>query len=53
MAQKKKTNRIGHKMNSYFNGQWAGHARKFAKKWGSKARRAWDKMLIRNEYKHE
>ncbi len=48
MAQKKKTNRIGNKLNSYLNNQWVGHAKWF-KKIGSRARRALDKAIIRKE----
>jgi len=48
MAKKKKTNRIGNKQNSYLNGEWARHTRKFGKKVGSKARRSVSKLEIKD-----
>lgn len=41
--------RVGHKENSYLNGEWAGHVRKWGKKWTAKIRRNADKKIIRKE----
>jgi len=41
--------RVGHKENSFLNGEWAGHVRKFGKKWTAKIRRNTDKKVIRKE----
>ena len=41
--------RVGHKENSYLNGEWAGHVRKFGKKWTAKIRRNVDKKVIKKE----
>lgn len=41
--------RVGHKENSYLNGEWAGHVRKFGKKWTAKIRRNVDKAVIKKE----
>jgi len=41
--------RVGHKENSYLNGEWAGHVRKWGKKWTAKIRRNVDKKVIRKE----
>jgi hypothetical protein len=41
--------RVGHKENSFLNGEWAGHVRKFGKKWTAKIRRNVDKKVIRKE----
>jgi len=41
--------RVGHKENSYLNGEWAGHVRKWGKKWTAKIRRNVDKRVIRKE----
>ena len=39
--------RVGNKQNSFLNGIWAGHARKFGKFMGNKARRIFDKKEIK------
>jgi len=41
--------RVGHKENSFLNGEWAGHVRKFGKKWTAKIRRNVDKKVIKKE----
>ena len=41
--------RVGHKENSFLNGEWAGHVRRFGKKWTAKIRRNADKKIIRKE----
>jgi len=41
--------RVGHKENSFLNGEWAGHVRKFGKKWTAKIRRNVDKKIIKKE----
>ena len=43
--------RVGHKENSFLNGEWAGHVRKFGKKWTAKIRRNVDKKVIKQETK--
>jgi hypothetical protein len=43
--------RVGHKENSFLNGEWAGHVRKFGKKWTAKIRRNVDKKIIKEETK--
>lgn len=41
--------RVGNKQNAYFNGEYAGHVRKWGKKFTQKARRSFEKELIRKE----
>ena len=41
--------RVGHKENSFLNGEWAGHVRRLGKKWTAKIRRNVDKKVIRKE----
>ena len=41
--------RVGHKENSYLNGEWAGHVRRIGKKITAKIRRNADKKVIRKE----
>jgi len=41
--------RVGHKENSFLNGEWAGHVRKWGKKWTAKIRRNVDKKVIKKE----
>ena len=41
--------RVGNKQNSYLNGEWCAHMRKFGKKWTSKIRRNRDKQTIKKE----
>ena len=43
--------RPGSKWNSFLNGEWAHHVRKWGKKFTSGKRRAQDKIIIRNELK--
>jgi hypothetical protein len=43
--------RVGHKINSWLNGEWAGHVRAWRKKHTSGKRRSWDKKIIREEVK--
>lgn len=43
--------RVGHKENSFLNGEWAGHVRRFDKKWTAKIRRNVDKKVIKQETK--
>jgi len=45
--------RVGHKENSFLNGEWAGHVRKWGKKFTAKIRRNVDKKVIREEVKNE
>ena len=40
--------RVGNKQNSFLNGEWAGHVRKWGKKFTSKIRRNVSKELIKN-----
>jgi intergrase/recombinase len=49
MAQKKKTNRIGNKQNSYLNGEWCKHMKKFGKTYTSHIRRMIGKKEIVNQ----
>lgn len=44
--------RLGNKWNSFFNGDWATHAKKGGKRRGSKRRRAWGRNEI-NYQLHE
>lgn len=53
MAQKKKTNRIGNKQNSYLNDQWVRHTDKFGKKLGSHIRRMLGKLEIKDRLENE
>jgi uncharacterized membrane protein len=39
--------RVGNKLNSYLNGEWAGHVKHWMKKLTSRKRRLIDKKLIR------
>ena len=41
--------RVGHKENSFLNGEYAGHVRRLGKKWTAKIRRNVDKKVIRKE----
>lgn len=41
--------RVGNKQNSYWNGQWAGHARPFWKSFGNRRRRRYYKNMIKKE----
>ena len=41
--------RVGHKENSFLNGEYAGHVRRLGKKWTAKIRRNVDKKIIRKE----
>ena len=41
--------RVGNKQNSYLNGEWAGHVRKYGKKITSGIRRMFDKKIIKEE----
>lgn len=41
--------RVGHKENSFLNGEWAGHVRKWGKFFTAKARRNVDKKIIKKE----
>ena len=41
--------RVGHKENSFLNGEYAGHVRILGKKWTAKIRRNVDKKVIRKE----
>lgn len=41
--------RVGNKANSFLNGEWAGHVRKWGKKLTASLRRAEDKKVIRKE----
>ena len=45
--------RVGNKANSFLNGEWAGHVRKWGKFFTAKARRTVDKKIIRSELKNE
>ena len=45
--------RVGHKENSFLNGEWAGHVRAWGKKFTSKKRRNVDKKVIKNDLKNE
>ena len=53
MAQKKKTNRIGNKINSWLNNQWVGHAKPYWKKYGSRVRRIMAKKEIKDRLENE
>lgn len=41
--------KVGHKQNSFLNGEWAGHVRKIRKKITAGIRRCVDKKIIYNE----
>jgi len=41
--------RVGNKQNSFLNGEWAGHVRKWGKKFTSGIRRAMSKKIIRKD----
>ena len=41
--------RTGNKKNSFLNGEWAGHVRRYLKKITSGKRRAEDRKLLRKE----
>jgi len=41
--------RVGHKQNSFLNGEWAGHVREDGKKHTSRIRRNEDKKVIKEE----
>ena len=41
--------RVGNKQNSYLNGEWAAHVRKYFKKVTASKRRLLDKKIIRDE----
>jgi len=41
--------RVGHKQNSFINGEWAGHVRRWMKQYTSGKRRAISKRLIKKE----
>jgi len=41
--------RVGHKENSFLNGEWAGHVRKWGKKLTAKKRRSVDKETIKKD----
>lgn len=41
--------RVGNKINSFWNGIWASHARPFGKKYGNRRRRRILKQTIQNE----
>lgn len=41
--------RVGHKENSFLNGEWASHIRKLGKKWTAKKRRRVDKETIKKD----
>lgn len=43
--------RVGNKANSFINGEWAGHVRRWLKKHTASKRRQIDKKIIRNELK--
>ena len=38
---------LGHKINSWLNGQWGAHGQKEDKRRGNKRRRNWDKNVIK------
>ena len=44
--------RVGNKQNSFLNGEWAGHVRKWGKFFTAKVRRNVDKRVIRDELKN-
>ena len=41
--------RVGNKQNSYLNGEWAGHVRRWGKRFASGVRRMMSKKIVRNE----
>ena len=41
--------RVGNKQNSFLNGEWAGHVRKWGKFFTNKIRRNIDKKVIKKE----
>ena len=43
--------RVGNKQNSFLNGEWKFHVRKWGKKFTSGVRRAVSKEIVRNELK--
>jgi hypothetical protein len=43
--------RVGNKINSSLNGEWAKHGRPFGKKVAASRRRALDKEIIKTETK--
>jgi hypothetical protein len=45
--------RVGNKENSFLNGEWAGHVRKWGKRFTAKIRRNMDKNIIRKELKEK
>ena len=44
--------RVGNKMNSFLNGEWAGHGRPWGKKIAAKKRRKIGRIFIKNELKN-
>jgi hypothetical protein len=44
--------RVGNKQNSILNGEWAGHVRKWGKKFTASIRRTVDKKVIKEELKN-
>jgi len=45
--------RVGHKENSFLNGEYAGHVRRFGKKLTAKIRRGVDKKVIKKDIDDE
>jgi len=45
--------RVGHKINSFLNGQWCKHARKWGKWFGNRARRNLDRETIKKDLEDE
>lgn len=43
--------RVGNKQNSFLNGLWGGHARKWGKRLASGIRRSESKKVIRADFK--
>jgi len=43
--------RVGNKQNSFLNGEWCGHMRRYGKFLTAKIRRNVDKKVIRQELK--
>jgi len=43
--------RVGNKQNSFLNGEWAGHVRKWGKKYTASIRRGVDKKIIAEDLK--
>ncbi len=40
---------LGHKLNSWLNGQWGTHGQKEDKRQGNKRRRNWGRSVIREQ----